>query len=554
MRNRDAFLGDFAISILISNVLWEADGGHPLERIASRLHVDVSKISNPILIKKSLDARHHRQEWRAVYRVDVEGEAVILERNLPSVRQWTSRDEGRYGLDVRGPVPLEQWPKNMHPIVVGAGPAGLFAALYLAEAGASVTLVERGQPVDQRVKVVNRFWRGKSPLNKESNLVYGEGGAGTFSDGKIYTRRRDGELGYIFRRLVDFGASPDIMHEAWAHLGTDRVRKILPVFRKRLEELGVEIHFGARVTDILTDQERAIGVVLESGRTIEGGPILIAAGHSARDTAMAMVNAGAAAEPCPIAIGARIEHLQTMVDLGRYGKTERGELPPASYRLSCQLESGGKAHTFCMCPGGMVVPATNHEGRVVVNGMSFSTRMARWANSAVIVAIEPEEYGYDGSSSSLATAGYEWQDAIERRCFDAAGGSYQAPAQRVIDFLEGRVSETLPKVSYPLGVVSLPLHELLPSKVVSGMREAILQWEKDIPGFSQEGVLIGPETRTTSPIRFQRTQGGQSTTLEHLYPVGEGAGYGGGIVSCALDGIRAARDIVFHARATQLPE
>ena len=543
-----------AISILISNIPWNGEGEDPLVGIAERLQVSVSELSNPILIKKSLDARHHRQQWRAVYRVDADNESDILEKGLPSVRMWTSRDEGRYGLDVRGPKRLIAWPKQVRPIVVGAGPAGLFAALYLAEAGAPVTLIERGQPVDRRIKDVNRFWRGTASLDQESNLVFGEGGAGTFSDGKIYTRRRDGELGYIFRRLVDFGASPDIMHEAWAHLGTDKVRKILPVFRQRLTDLGVQIRFGSRVTDFVTDGSGVTGVLLDDGERMDGAPVLVAAGHSARDTAMAMVDAGASAQPCPIAIGARIEHLQSMVDVGRYGKSDRGELPPASYRLSCQLESGGKAHTFCMCPGGMVVPATNHEGRVVVNGMSFSTRMARWANSAVIVAIEPEEYGYDGSSSSMASAGYDWQDAIERKCFEATGGEYKAPAQRVSDFIQGRKSDTLPKVSYPLGVVAVPLHELLPPKVVAGMREAIREWEKEIPGFSKEGVLIGPETRTTSPIRFNRSPGGQSVSLLNLYPVGEGAGYGGGIVSCALDGIRAARDIVFHARAQPLSE
>ena len=335
-------------------------------------------------------------------------------------------------------------------------------------------------------------------------------------------------------------ASPDILQK-WAHLGTDE-SAILPIFRNRLEN-GVEVHFNATVTKFINVEGRCEGVVLADGSQIQGAPVIVAAGHSARDTAEAMLAAGANADACSIAIGARIEHPQLLVDEGRYGTPERGALPPASYRLSHQTANDDKVHTFCMCPGGLVVPATNHESRVVVNGMSFSTRRAKWANSAVIVAIDPEDYGTSGP-----LAGYEWQDEIERACFSAAGSDYAAPAQRVSDFLKNTLSETLPKISYPLGVVSCRLDQLLPPPVVAGMKSAIRAWEKEIPGFSNEGVLIAPETRTTSPIRFRRTEDCESTGLPGLYPVGEGAGYGGGIVSCALDGLRAGRAIVAKAR------
>ena len=541
---RKAKCKEVPIALLVANLLMKSSDADPRPDIADLLGVPVSDIMEVQLIKKSLDARHRRQEWRAVYRVEAQNEERLLQRNIASVRKWTHRDAGRYGLDVRGPEKLTTWPEATRPIIIGAGPAGLFAALYLAEAGAKVRLYERGEPVERRIKTVNQFWRRKSSLNENSNVVFGEGGAGTFSDGKIYTRRRDGELGYIFRRLVDFGASPDILQDGWAHLGTDKVRKILPVFRQRLIDLGAEVIFGRTAVELIVEEQRCVGVRLDDGGEVFGGPVIVAAGHSARDTAEFMVRAGADAKPCTIAIGARMEHPQQLIDRERYGHEERGELPPANYRLTHQLPGGGKVHTFCMCPGGMVVPATNHTGRVVVNGMSFSTRRSYWANSAVIVSIPPEIYGSDGP-----LAGYRWQDEIERKSYAIAGSEYRAPAQRVSDFMMGRPSTSLPKNSYPMGVVPCDLAEVLPREVILGMRSALREWDKKIQGIiGEDAVLIAPETRTTSPLRFVREPGGESSSLPGLFPIGEGAGYGGGIVSCALDGIGAARFIVNAAR------
>jgi uncharacterized FAD-dependent dehydrogenase len=367
--------------------------------------------------------------------------------------------------------------------------------------------------------------------------VFGEGGAGTFSDGKIYTRRRDGELGYIFRRLVDFGADSSIISEAFAHLGTDKVRAILPVFRARLVEFGVDVRFGARVDALIVDGGRCAGVVLADGEEIRGGPVLFATGHSARDSARLLAAAGAAAEPRAIAVGARIEHPQALVDRAQYGGRDREALPAASYRLTWAPEGGRKVHTFCMCPGGVVVPASNHPGRVAVNGMSFSARRAFWANSAVIVEVRPEDYGDGGP-----LAGFDFQDEIERRAFELGGGDESAPAQRFVDLLRSQVSRELPRTSYALGAGAADLRKVLPELVIAGMIDAIQAWDQRLEGFAgPDGVLIAPETRTTSPVRFLRDDDGQSTTLPGLYPLGEGAGYGGGIVSCALDGLRAAR-------------
>lgn len=528
------------MALLLSNVEWPGESEDVRPIIAAILGVEASCVVSHTLVKRSLDARHGKQAWRAVYRVEVSvDEQELLSAGIPSCRAWTSRDAGRYGLDVKGPEKRE-WPSDVRPIVVGAGPAGLFCALYLAEAGAEVTLIERGGATKERIKAVNGHWRGKLGLDEDNNIVFGEGGAGTFSDGKIYTRRRDGELGYVFRRLVDFGADKSIMSEAWAHLGTDRVRQILPVFRARLEALGVEIRYHTAVTDLICEDGRAVGVQLRSGERVLGGPVIVAAGHSARDTAEALIRAGAAASPCPIAVGARIEHPQTLIDAAQYGGEDRADLPAASYRLTHSPDNSRKVHTFCMCPGGVVVPASNLGERTVVNGMSFSARRAFWANSAVIVAVQPSDYpGTD------PLAGYRFQDAIERRAREMAGGTESAPAQRVRDFLDGKLSETLPKTSFAFGVTSVNLADLFPQFIVQAMRAAIQEWDAKIPGFAgSDGVLIAPETRTTSPVRFTRSEEGESTTVRGLYPVGEGAGYGGGIVSCALDGVRAARSIV----------
>ncbi len=504
--------------------------------VAAHLSVPVARVASVELMRRSLDARPRPPLWRGNFRVElVGGDADVLARKVGGVRPFSARDEARRTGSFPIPAGL-RW--TSRPIVVGAGPAGLFAALRLGEAGAPAILLERGQPVEGRVPAVNGFWRGR-PLDPENNILFGEGGAGTFSDGKIYTRRRDGELGYVFRALVDAGADPEILQESWAHLGTDKVRAILPAMRERIRASGVEIRFGAAVAAFLVEEGRCVGVRLASGEELRGGPVIVATGHSARDTMHALLDAGAAAELRPIAIGARIEHPQLVIDAARY-PGGRGELPPASYRLADDRENERAAYTFCMCPGGMVVPAQEQPGRVVVNGMSFAARRAMWANSALIVQVGPEDY--DGTDP---LAGVRFQDAIEQRAFAVAGGGYAAPAQRVSDFLAGRPSVDLPRMSYPFGGVPCDLAEVLPKPVVEGMRRAILEFDKEIEGFAgSEGVLIAPETRTTAPLRFLRGADLQSPSLAGLLPVGEGAGWAGGIVSAALDGFRAAEAVI----------
>jgi len=529
--------------LLVTNIVWESEEVDPTGSIAKHLELSSTEITSWQLLKRSVDGRRRPPVWLANYKVSISSdEESVLSKGLHGVRLYTERDEARYAEYEPEKIKRAPWPDSCRAIVVGAGPAGLFAALRLAEVGANVVLLERGGSVDERHHHVRRFWRHRE-LDLNSNVVFGEGGAGAFSDGKIYTRRRDGELGWIFRRLVQFGADPKILEEGWAHLGTDKIREIIPRLRNRLVELGAEVQFNTTVSSLLVEKGNCVGVRLVDGAEIRGSSVLMATGHSARDSWRAMLDAGATAIQRPIHIGVRVEHPQAVIDRARYGEVS-SDLPPASYRLTSKPPKRlniRPAHTFCMCPGGTVVAATNHDGRVVVNGMSYSKRRAFYANSAIVVEVRTSDYEGDD-----ALAGVRYQDKIESAAFEVGGGDFAAPAQRVEDFIANRISTDLPKVSYPLSVVSADLRTVMPPIIIEGILEALRHFGKKITGFDgSDGVLIAPETRTTAPLRFERDRDTfESLSLPGMLPIGEGAGFAGGIASAALDGLRAASSII----------
>ena len=425
-------------------------------------------------------------------------------------------------------------------LVVGAGPAGLFAALRCLQRGLKPVIVERGKPVEERKYDIARIAREKQ-VDADSNWCFGEGGAGTYSDGKLYTRStKRGDVGEVLRTFVACGADPDIMLDAHAHIGTDRLSGIIANMRHAIEEHGGEYHFGTRMEDLLLKEGRAGGIVDQHGNRIEAEAVILATGHSARDIYELFARRGWLLEAKPFALGVRVEHPQELINEIQYhGKGYSPLLPPAAYSLTTQARGHG-VFSFCMCPGGVIVPAATAGGQQVVNGMSNSRRNSPYANSGIAVTVDASDVGGDDALSLL-----RFQQAVEQRMFHAAGDCIDAPTQRLEDFLHRRASSTLGPSGYMGQTVSAPLHELLPPFVADCLAEGFRAFDRKMKGFiSAEAQLLAVESRTSSPVRIPRDR----ETLQHpqlagLYPCGEGAGYAGGIVSSALDGIRCAEAV-----------
>lgn len=435
---------------------------------------------------------------------------------------------------------------HTRPVVVGCGPAGLFAALILAQAGQQPILIERGKDVDSRTADVHTFWTS-GKLDTRSNVQFGEGGAGTFSDGKLNTGTKDARARKVLEEFVQCGAPPEILYDAKPHIGTDKLRGTVKKLRERILAMGGEVHFETELTGFSVKENRITGVEVQpaSGTkyTIETGYVLLAIGHSARDTFEMLHQSGVAMTQKAFSVGARIEHPQSLIDRSQYGKSAgHPALGAADYKLAVHLTSGRGVYTFCMCPGGSVVAAASEAGRLVTNGMSEWAREGNNANSALLVGITPEDF-----HSSHPLAGVAFQRELEEKAFVLGGSNYHAPVQRVEDFIKNRVSTRLGEVlpSYRPGYTLCNLSGCLPETICDAMRAGITEMDKRLHGFAHpDAILTGVETRSSSPVRILREDTYQSVSFSGLYPCGEGAGYAGGIISAAVDGIRCAEAIL----------
>ena len=506
-----------------------------LYHAAQELHIRSSDIASLAIFRRSLDARK-KPDLKWVYTVDVtlrSGERNVLRQNRN--RKITKETPVYY-----------QVPKgtlSARPVVVGFGPAGMFAALVLALAGTCPIVLERGDAAPERKEKVERFW-ATGELDPGCNVQFGEGGAGTFSDGKLNTGTKNERHRWILSQLVRAGAGEDILYDAKPHVGTDVLFTVVQNIRRRIISLGGEIRFGAKLISIEQEKDRIVAVQYEQNGEafrIACEKVILAIGHSARDTFRSLQAQGISMEPKPFSMGVRIEHKQAAVDLSQYGRQRGTELPAADYKLSCHLPDGSSAYTFCMCPGGYVVAAASENGAVVTNGMSYSDRGGENANAALLVTLKPEDFPYEGS-----LGGMKWQEELERKAFALGGSNYCAPAQLVGDFLEARPSVSLGNVqpTYRPGVKLCDLHELFPENITKTLKQAILALNENLSGFSHpEALLTAPETRSSSPVRIVRDESMQSS-LRGLYPCGEGAGYAGGIMSAAADGMACAEAVL----------
>ncbi|MBE6914279.1 MAG: hypothetical protein E7472_05030 [Ruminococcaceae bacterium] len=508
-----------------------------LPALAARaLGLRAGEIRTLTILKKSLDARKKDSiRWLYTVAVELADEQTVLRR----------ADVSRVSVCTPYCYEIPAAKSAQRPVVVGFGPAGMFAALLLAEAGLRPLILERGADVDTRTEHVRRFWT-EGVLSGESNVQFGEGGAGTFSDGKLNTGTHDGRIRFVLQQLVRFGAPEHIAWDAKPHVGTDVLVRVVKTLREHILALGGEIRFLTRFTGFETAEDGSVCAVLaECGGLVEriaASDLILAPGHSARDT-FAMLHArGVPLERKAFSMGVRIEHKQSEIGLAQYGKNYVN-LPAADYKLNVRLDDGTGVYTFCMCPGGYVVAAASEHGGVCTNGMSYSGRSGENANSAVLVTLQPEEFPGEG-----VLAGMEWQREIERACFNAAGGTYAAPAQRVEDFLARRPSAAPGAVvpTYRPGVCWCDLHTVLPQRLTQALEQAIPALGKRLRGFdAPDAVLTAPETRSSSPIRILRSaETLQSAAAAGLYPCGEGAGYAGGITSAAVDGMRCAEHVI----------
>lgn len=521
-------MADLPDRVTVRLGLDEADDEQALrEAVARRLDLPADELPELALVRRSIDARGKHVHFQ----FDVALGADPHAQPPPRPREVSDR-----GLKI---------------VIVGDGPAGLFCAYELACRGIACTVLDRGKSVQPRrrdLKILNKGGR----VPEDSNYCFGEGGAGTYSDGKLYTRaNKRGNVAGVLATLVDNGATARILTDARPHIGSNKLPKVITSMRERLLAAGVEIRFGAKVVGLRTAGGAIRGVRLADGDELPADRVVLATGHSARDVHLFVAEAGVRLEPKPFALGVRIEHPQPLINRIQYGADAgHPKLPAASYRLATTVEGRG-VFSFCMCPGGWIVPASTTEGELVVNGMSLSKRDSPFANSGFVVAIEPADWVRAGFDP--VRGGVELQRTIERAAWEAGGGRLVAPASRVTDFLEGRASTTLPKTSYIPGIQSADLGPVLDAAgldVAARVREALRVFGRRMRGYlTEEAILVATESRTSSPLRIPRDPDTLQASIAGLYPAGEGAGYAGGIVSAAIDGLRVAERIAAEVQA-----
>lgn len=510
----------------------EAEETLPL-LVTHSLGIAPGTLQDFIIIRKGIDARK-KSRIKFIYTVSFsvcKETAALLHARVKDdpALEWQEAQEQKTFLPISSDRKI---------IIAGIGPAGLFCALRLAEYGITATILERGQPVEQRTLDVQQFWKC-GQLNPESNVQFGEGGAGTFSDGKLTCRSKDRHVPWILERLADFGAPPEIRYLSKPHIGTDRLRRVVASIREHLLAKGFNFLFASRLTDISVCKGRISSVIINESEEIACDQLILATGHSARDTYEMLQHRNIVMERKPFAMGLRVEHPQDLIDRIQYGNRRHAALPPADYALTWNNTVGGRsAYSFCMCPGGVIIAGASEAGGCVTNGMSGQLRNSPFANSALVVNVRIDDFG-----AADPLAGVRFQRYWEHQAFLAGGSGYHAPAQNLLDFIRQPGSRKVSSTYRP-GIVETELETVLPSFVTVALREAIVDFDKKMKGFvTTEANLIGIESRTSAPLRILRDENFQSVGLKGLFPAGEGAGYSGGIMSSAIDGIKIADTI-----------